>query len=123
MRDEKEWGVDQGNAKKYLEKAPAATFQDQNRVFPSQKGACGNVPGPKRQIFIKKRRLRQRSNTKNIFFHQKRGACGSVPGPQKHIFPFIMQKSCMIYLYLGPIMQLLSYSLFLCVPKGPLDVF
>ena len=136
MRVGQKWGVDRGNAKKYLEKAPAATFQDQKRDFSPKKGACGNVPGPKTHFFIKKsacgnvpppktyfsqrkapaatfqdqkrffsrkRRLRQRTRTKNAFFQQKKapaatyqdqkrifhkkiGACGSVPGRKKHFF-------------------------------------
>ena len=69
MRVGQEWGVDRGNAKKYLEKAPAATFQDQNRNFSSKKGACGNVPA-------------------HFFFSQKKGACGNVPA-LKSIFSVI----------------------------------
>ena len=49
-------------------KPPAATFQNQKRVF-----------------FTKKRRLRQRTRTKNIF-PRKKGACGSTPGPKKTFF-------------------------------------
>ena len=72
MRSGQEWEVDRGNAKNYLEKAPAATFQDQKRVLPSKKSACGNVPTPKTRFSIKKKLLRQHSRTKNMFFHIKK---------------------------------------------------
>ena len=43
-----------------------------NVFFHQITSACGNVPGPKTQFSMKKRRLRQRTRTKNAFFQQKK---------------------------------------------------
>ena len=46
----------------------------------------------KADFSLKKRRLRQHSNTNNAFFREKKGACGNVPGPKAHCF---QKKRCL----------------------------
>ena len=55
------------------------------RIFSHKKGACGNVPGPKTCFFHKKRRLRQRTRTKNVFFSQKKAPAAALLD-QKRVF-------------------------------------
>ena len=53
--------------------------------FSTKKSACGNVPGPKTQFSTKKKRLRQRTRTKNAIFHQKKAPAATCQD-QKRIF-------------------------------------
>ena len=78
--------------------------EDQKRIFPLKKGACGNVPGPKTCLFHKKRRLRQRTRTKNIFSTKKKAPAAALLDP-KNIFlrkkHFFADRS----VYIAPLFQ------------------
>ena len=54
MRVGQKWGVDRGNANKYLGKAPAATFQDKKRVFHPKKAPEATFQDQKWIFSIKK---------------------------------------------------------------------
>ena len=71
---------------KTLEKTLTLTFESWPRMGSGRgeckklfgKGACGNVPGPKTRFSIIKKRLRQRSKTKNALFHQKKAPAATL---------------------------------------------
>ena len=54
MRVGQEGGVDWGNEKKYLGKAPAATFQDRKAFFQEKKAPAATHQDQKRAFFNKK---------------------------------------------------------------------
>ena len=65
------FGVDRGNAKKYLEKAPAARFQDHKRVFHKKKVPAATFQHEKHTFSGKKVPAATFQDQKNIFSQKK----------------------------------------------------